>query len=102
MKDSIVIIRIKLLIESNSSLFVENNLYKYDYLHYENALLISSLAKYVIILDSGKGQIQYDSYCIRNLCLNIKSKIVVAATAGIMNLYRPFFEMVNIGEKTPW
>ena len=96
MKDRIVIIRFK-PIRNNSILDEDKN----DYLKIENALLISSLARYVIILESGKNQIENESYCLRHLCLNIKSKIVVVATAGFMDLYKPFFEMVNISETTP-
>ena len=87
MKDSIVITRI--------------NPFANDFLPIENTSPISSLARYVIILESGEGQVRYESYILRNLCLRIKSKIVVAATASRIDLYRQFFEMVNISEITP-
>ena len=88
MKDSIVITRINPF---------SNLLIKY----FEISSIISSLARYVIILESEVGQVQLDSYSVRNMCLNINSKIVVAATAGIMDLYRPFFKMVDISETAP-
>ena len=84
MKDSIVITRI--------------NPFANDFLPIENTSPISSLARYVIILESGENQIEDESYKLRNMCLNIKSKIVVTSTANRIDLYRPFFEMVNISE----
>ncbi len=68
-----------------------------EVLNIQSTSLISTLAIYVIILESGDCQIQPESYNLRNMCLNTKSKIAVVGT-GSLDLYRQFFEMVNISE----